>query len=92
MKKIIPILVALSAISPAFGRDITGKIIGENNEPVDFANVVLYCDSTYIAGGISDESGNFAVATESECNLSVRISFVGYETFSASVPSSGDMG
>ena len=41
MKHIISLLIALFAILPAFSRDIKGRILGENNIPLDFVNVVL---------------------------------------------------
>lgn len=92
MKHIISFLIALFAILPAFSRDIKGRILGENNEPLDFVNVVLYCDSTYIAGGISDAEGNFSIPSTTDCNLTAKVAFVGYETLSVNVPQSGDMG
>lgn len=92
MKHIISFLIALLAILPAFSRDIKGRILGENNEPLNFVNVVLYCDSTYIAGGISDADGNFSIPSATDCSLTAKVSFVGYETITANVPQAGDMG
>ncbi len=92
MKNLITILLAFMAILPAFGRDIKGRILDENNAPLDFVNVVLYCDSTYIAGGISDAEGNFTIPYNADCNPIAKVSFVGYETLTAIVPQSGDMG
>ena len=54
MKNTILFLTAILAVLPAFSRDIKGRILDENNAPLDFVNVVLYCDSTFVAGGISD--------------------------------------
>ena len=92
MKQIITLLIAFLAILPAFSREIKGRIIDENNAPLDFVNVVLYCDSTYIAGGISDSEGNFSISAETGCSLTAKVSFVGYVALTASVPQSGDMG
>ncbi|MCI9055586.1 MAG: outer membrane beta-barrel protein [Muribaculaceae bacterium] len=92
MKQIITLLIAFLAILPVFSREIKGRIIDENNTPLDFVNVVLYCDSTYIAGGISDPEGNFSISAETGCSLTTKVSFVGYEDLAASVPQSGDMG
>lgn len=92
MKQTISFLIALFAILPAFSRNITGRILGEDNVPLDFVNVVLYCDSTYVAGVISDSEGYFSISAETDCNLTARMSFVGYETITAAVPQSGDMG
>ncbi len=92
MKHITSFLIALFAILPAFSRDIKGRILGENDEPLDFVNVVLYCDSSYIAGGISNADGKFSIPADTERDLTAKISFVGYETLVENVPQSGDMG
>jgi len=92
MKHTISFMFALFAILPAFSRDIKGRILDENSAPLDFVNVVLYCDSTYIAGGISNADGIFFIPTTTDDTLKAKVSFVGYETLTATVPQSGDMG
>ncbi|MDE7509855.1 MAG: outer membrane beta-barrel protein [Muribaculaceae bacterium] len=92
MKTAILILTALCAGLPAFSRDIKGRILDENNAPLDFVNVVLYCDSTFVAGGISDAEGLFSIPTDADCDLTAKVSFAGYEAISSNVPQSGDMG
>lgn len=92
MKTAILILTALCAGLPAFSRDIKGRILDENNAPLDFVNVVLYCDSTFVAGGISDTEGLFSIPTDADCDLTAKVSFAGYETISTNVPQNGDMG
>ncbi|MDE6007270.1 MAG: outer membrane beta-barrel protein, partial [Muribaculaceae bacterium] len=92
MKKIILLLTAIFAVIPAFSREIKGRIFDENNAPLDFVNVVLYCDSTFVAGGISDSEGIFSITTDTDCKLTAKVSFVGYETIDTNVPVSGDMG
>lgn len=84
--------MAVVAVTSVYGRDITGKVIGDNGAPLDYVNVVLYCDSIYISGTVTDSSGLFSVSTDAAGNLTARISFVGYETSEISVPASGDMG
>ncbi len=92
-KKILTLVIAAVApILPAFGRDIKGQILDENNAPIDFVNVALYCDSTFVAGGISDAEGLFSIPTDKDCVLTAKVSFVGYEPFTSNVPQSGDMG
>ena len=92
MKTAILILTALCAVLSAFSRDIKGRVLDENNVPLDFVNVVLYCDSTFVAGGISDAEGLFSIPTDADCDLTAKVSFAGYETISSNVPQSGDMG
>ncbi len=93
MKQIITtILIIIAAVTTAFGREITGKVVGEDGAPLDFVNVVLYCDSTYVTGDVTDTDGTFAIGTNAIGNLVVKVSFVGYEASTIAVPSSGDLG
>ena len=84
--------MAFIAMATAHGREITGKVVGENDAPVDYVNVVLYHDSTYITGTVTDGAGRFSIPTDANGNLSVKCSFVGYETTEVPVPASGHMG
>ena len=92
MKHTISLLIAIFAVLPAFSRDIKGRILDENKSPLDFVNVVLYCDSTFVAGGVSDSGGLFLIPTDTDCELKAKVSFAGYETITLNVPESGDMG
>jgi hypothetical protein len=62
-------------------RHLTGTIIDENDQPVAYANVALLnpADSTLLSGGVSNESGYFAIPYEQPTVLA-RISYVGYKT------------
>ena len=62
-------------------RHLTGTIIDELGQPVAYANVAILnpADSTLLSGGVSNESGYFAVPYEQE-QILARISYVGYKT------------
>ena len=62
-------------------RHLTGTIIDEQGRPVAYANVAVLnpADSTLLGGGVSNESGYFAVPYEQE-QILARISYVGYRT------------
>ena len=62
-------------------RRLTGTIIDEQSQPVAFANITILnpADSTLLGGGVSNESGYFAIPYEQEVVLA-RISYVGYKT------------
>ena len=62
-------------------RHLTGTIIDEQDLPVAYANVAILnpADSTLLSGGVSNESGYFAIPYEQSMVLA-RISFVGYKT------------
>ena len=92
MNKFFTLLMAFMAVTAVYGREISGKVVGENNIPLDYVNVVLYRDSIYITGGVTDQAGMFSIPTDVSGNLSAKISFVGYETSELPVPASGNMG
>ncbi len=61
MKQIVLTLMAVSAVFSAFSKEITGRVVGENETPLDFANVVLYRDSDYVTGAVTDSEGRFLI-------------------------------
>ena len=62
-------------------RRLTGTIIDEQGQPVAYANIAILnpTDSTLLSGGVSNESGYFAIPYEQHKVLA-RISYVGYKT------------
>lgn len=88
----ITILIIINAAIPAFCLEITGKVTEENDAPLDYVNVILYRDSTYLAGTVTDSEGVFSLTSDINDNLTAKVSFVGYETITLPVPSSGNMG
>ena len=60
---------------------LTGTVIDEKGQPVAYANVALLSpqDSTVLSGGVSNESGYFAVPCE-QPKVLARISYIGYKT------------
>ena len=62
-------------------RRLTGTIIDEQGQPIAYANIAVLnpADSTLLGGGVSNESGYFAIPYEQPTVLA-RISYVGYKT------------
>ncbi|MDE6301568.1 MAG: TonB-dependent receptor [Muribaculaceae bacterium] len=92
MKNFITMILALATGFQLSAGEVKGKVIGENDTPLDFVNVVLYCDSTYVNGGITDINGEFLISADTDCDLTAKVSYTGYESYSTTVPSSGDLG
>ena len=73
-------------------RRLTGTIIDEQGQPIAYANVAILnpADSTLLNGGVSNESGYFAIPYERprvgdgtsgmQDKVLARISYVGYKT------------
>ena len=91
-QQFITSLIVIISVATTYGREITGKVVERNGSPLDFVNVVLYSDSTYVTGTVTDSAGLFSVVNDTNDNLTARISFVGYETASVPVPVSGNLG
>ena len=62
-------------------RRLCGTIVDEQGQPVAYANVAILspADSTLLSGGVSNESGYFAIPYEQD-EVLARISCVGYKT------------
>ena len=58
---------------------VIGRVVDENGNPIEFANISLYGDA-YINGGVSNGNGDFVIPCKARQQLMVKISFVGYKT------------
>ena len=81
------LLMAISLVSAAQDRKITGKLIdGDSKEPLSLATVqLLKSDSTFIVGALTDDDGAFTLKAPQNGNFIVRCSYVGYVTIAQSV-------
>ncbi len=73
---------------------ITGKVVDVQNQPIEFANVVLLKDENneIVAGTITDEKGNFVIKTDKDGEFNLQISFVGFENYTMAISSTIDIG
>lgn len=94
MKKIILFLIlAVVTSTSAIAQNITGKVVDENNAPLNFVNVVLLkADSTYITGTITDENGAFMFNGQRDNPKFVRLSSIGYANQILDIPPTGNLG
>ena len=79
--KVIMMLMLLVASIHTYAQTISGRLVDEQNQPLQYANIVLLSlpDSTFVSGTISDEMGDFRLPKDEKGKL-VRISSVGYNT------------
>ena len=89
---ILTLIMVFMGVVSGYGREITGKVVGENDTPLDYVNVVLYRDSTYITGTVTDRAGMFSINTVVAGKLTAKCSFAGYETSEIPVSASGNIG
>lgn len=86
------VLMVYMTASAVYGREISGRVVDENNTPLGYVNVVLYHGVTYITGTVTSPDGMFTISTDTCGNLTAKVSFIGYESTELSVPASGDVG
>ena len=60
---------------------VSGKIMDENNEPLEYANVILYSlkDSSLVTGGITNEGGEFLIDEVPFGRYYLEANFIGYD-------------
>lgn len=93
MKTILSLILAVLATATTMAQSITGKVVDENNSPLDFVNVVLLkADSTYIAGTVTDENGVFLFNEKQDNPKFVKVSSIGYTNQTINIPPTGDIG
>lgn len=81
MKKYIQALFCTIAFTnTAFGQNVTGRIVNEDNAPMEFVNIVaLSNDSTFIAGTMSHAEGDFSLGLPNNKKVCwIRFSYIGY--------------
>ena len=82
MKKIMLSFLCVLFSFVVYGQDIYGRIVNQENRPVEYANVVaLTSDSLLVFGTISDAQGEFRLSLYKQSLHAVllKISFIGYE-------------
>ncbi len=96
MKKLILSFLVMMVISPIViaQSTINGKIIDEStNQGVPFVNVGLFrvADSVFVCGAASDDKGAFTLQGAPNGEMNLKVSAIGYESFSMPVTVKGNM-
>lgn len=93
-RRLFYLFLCLSAFSVRiYSQTLTGKVVDENNQPLEFANIVLLAlpDSAFVQGTISNQTGNFTLPTHGQ-NGVLRISSIGYASMCKPCKEGGDLG
>ena len=91
MKYILLFLVLTNHFSTFANSIIKGKIEDKKHCAIQWANIALYNDSTFIKGTISDQNGYFMFENTKTANK-IIVTSVGYKEYSNSIPNDGDLG
>lgn len=93
MKTIFAFILAAMVSTTSVAQTITGKVMDENNSPLDYVNVVLLkADSTYMSGTVTDQNGVFLFEDAQGNPKHVKISSIGYADKILDIPSTGNFG
>jgi iron complex outermembrane recepter protein len=89
MKFVYTILLFLFSIGQfSFGQSqIRGKISDQNQVPIEFASVAVYnsLDSALVEGSISNPAGDFEIKGINPGKYFLKVSYIGYRTWSSEV-------
>lgn len=80
LRKYLLLFSLFIAVGQLHAQQVQGVVLGENREPVAFANIVLLSlpDSAFVQGTVTDEQGCFSLKLAAPGKL-VRVSAVGYK-------------
>ncbi len=70
---------------------VSGRVIGENQEPIGYATVVALRDEQEVSGVASDSDGSFSLVLPAG-DYTLKVSYVGYEIYSCEVSESCELG
>ena len=82
MKTRLILLFLLLATAHTLAQNINGRLVDNDRQPVEFANVVLLAlpDSAFLQGTISAADGTFQLPSDGTSERLLRISSIGYTT------------
>lgn len=92
MKHLILIITAMSFALSVSGKDIKGRVLDMEGRPLEYVNVVLFQDSVFLDGVITDVNGKFILSSNVTDNLKIRLSYVGFNTTYVDVTPEGELG
>lgn len=92
MKHLILIIAAMSFALSVSGKDIKGRVLDMEGKPLEYVNVVLFQDSVFLDGVITDVNGKFILSSNVTDDLKIRLSYVGFNTTYVDVTPEGELG
>ena len=92
MKHLILIIAAMSFALSVSGKDIKGRVLDMEGKPLEYVNVVLFQDSVFLDGVITDVNGKFILSSNVTDDLKIRLSYIGFNTTYVDVTPEGELG
>lgn len=91
MKTILLFLALTNHLLSLANNTIRGKIENKENYAIQWANITLYEDSTFVVGAISDQNGYFSFERIKNANR-IMVSALGYKEYTGKIPDDGNLG
>lgn len=92
MKQLILLIAVMSFSLTVFGKDIKGRVLDMKGRPLEYVNVVLFQDSVFVDGVITDVNGKFILSSNEMNGLKIRLSYVGFNSIYMDVTPEGELG
>lgn len=92
--RILAFLLCTFTFYVSFAQSITGKVVDDKNEPMEFVNVMLLSrsDSAYLSGAITKGDGVFRFDNPNAKSGFVKLSSIGYTVQIRQIPPTGNLG
>jgi hypothetical protein len=76
------IVCCIISIANVSGQSVAGHVYSNNHKPLSFVSVALLRDSSFIVGGITNETGGFRLQGKLVAGVryTLKLSLVGYQT------------
>ncbi len=92
MKHLIFVIAVLPFALTVSGKDIKGRVLDKEGMPLEYVNVVLFQDSVFVDGVITDGNGEFVLSSNVTDGLKIRLSYVGFSPKYVDVTPEGELG
>lgn len=81
MKNVLLLLVVMILFPSSLSAlNLKGNVLDDRGNPLEFVNVVLLRDSSFIDGVVTNSQGEFTLLTNSLLGYKLRFSLIGYKT------------
>lgn len=90
MKTFILSILLLSSYANFMAKNIKGRVLDSENQPIEFANISAFVNDSIIGGCMTDSIGHFSLTAPNDCNK-IRVSYIGF-TDAILSPQDGNLG
>lgn len=94
LRQFFSVVISLLSLT-LFAQDysISGRVVDNNNAPIEFANVIISLEKegSTLKGTSTNEDGVFNLTNLDEGTFNIKISFIGFEEFNQKIALTGNL-